>query len=273
MLTYSATFTYTIISIILIVIIVIFLFIFYRIGKDPPTGDNAVLFQCLPGQCVTNFLTGDKTCPNGNEMLLYDPKEEVCNSRYTCENPRTPYASLSNGGTNILGICEPGITCRCLKNPQCPSDNLVLFNLTNGSISQNNAGSKATFTQTSIDNQGNAGINPLSYQDPNVQFCAIKSYHLNRLSPGGCIFNNPSNITLPEIKTCLQSNPCLIGVLAFYPKDINTFNLSDLNTVPLACVPAHATLNNKLNSGCGVDDIPVWDSMNSKIVCYSIREN
>jgi hypothetical protein len=264
-----ATSTYILIAVSFILFILFWCWVFWTIFKNPP--QKKTFFQCLPGQCVTDILLGDKNCPVANEMLLYDPEYQVCNSKYTCENSVTPYALTSNGGTNELGVCDPGVTCKCLRFPQCPIDNIVLFNLVN----LGSSGTGSIYTQIPIENQGNAGNPPLTYNSNNTQYCAIKVIHLNRLSPGGCRFKDPENIKLSELQECFRLNPCTIGALSFYPKNVDSFHLSRddkqaLTTIPVACVPAinYTGLVN-LNAGCEGTTVPIYDIKNQLIKCYN----
>lgn len=261
-------------EVIIVVTILVFLlaFLVWLISSrsDEIVTSGQVSFYCAEGQCPTNLQTGEKRCPaNSATSVLYDPRVEVCNSRYTCENYLTPYAILPDGSTNSLGACAPGETCRCVSYAQCPFQNVVLFNMSYGSIYTDPIrSSRVQFVQVSLGYQGAAGAVTLTYDNPSTQFCALKAYHLNRLSPGACFYRDPQQPTIAEVVTCLQSNPCVIGVLAFEPINANTFTLTPSNTnaiysIPVACVPG-----DRVNPLCTGTKIPVWDSSSGALTCY-----
>lgn len=240
---------YTIIAITIIFILLLLVFFTYTLYKTPTS--NTTYFQCPPGECSTNIITGNKKCPqNLSTSIIYDKGNEVCNSKHSCENKQTPYALLSDGSTSTTGLCEKNTICKCLSKPQCSIDNLVLFTMKNGNVNQ--PYSRSVFYQDSLENT--------TYSETNTQFCSIKAYHLNRLSPGGCVFNDTNNITRDELLICFNKNPCVTGTLAFYPKNADTF-VFDNNTVyniPVSCVPS---------SQCEKNRIPVFDKKNALIKC------
>lgn len=266
----DATIPYILIAVTLILILGVLCWIIYGLGQGTGVlSSGKVYFECTEGKCATNVYNGEKRCPDDTgQQILYDPAYETCNSRFTCEDPRTPYALLSNGGTSELGVCEPGSICRCLAKPQCPVETMVVFGLTDGStFLQDNVSSRALFTQTPIGSQGETGA-PITYDNTNTQFCAIKAYHLNRLAQGACTFLNPNQVTTTEIRQCLATNPCVIGVAAFHPMDADRFTLTATNTnaiytTPVACVPG-------LRTGiCGPTSVPVWNQATAEISCYN----
>lgn len=254
---------YVLVAVSLLLIIGFWVWIMYSFKQTAPTA--AVYLKCGKGLCATNIYNGEKRCPqNDNIALAYSPAYETCNSKTTCESTLTPYALLSDGSTNELGACESGQTCRCLAKPQCPIETMVIFQLANGdTYLRNSATSRALFVQAPISFQGNTG-QPFTFDDPNTQFCAIKSYHLDRIAPGACRFAIPDNPSLSEIRSCLNANPCMVGVLAFHPANISTFNLSStaITTVPVACVTGKPV--------CPSTAISVWDRSKAALTCLDV---
>lgn len=265
---------YIITCIVILILLIFIITITFVVYINPDV--NKVYFECVSGQCATNIYNGEKRCSNEDgTVIVYDPKYEVCNSKYTCENSLTPYALLKDGSTNEKGICEQNNVCRCLTKPQCSEDNVVLFSLKGGSTQIDNSQSRAYFDQLSKNYQSN--ISSIIYTNINTEFCAIKAYHLNIISPNACFFEDENNITLDEISYCLNLNPCINGLMAFYPLDINNFKLDNnaIYTYPVACVPSIRGDNNNVSlvNFCGVNKIPVFDKKTSNVICYEIIKN
>lgn len=214
--------------------------------------------QCNPGFCATNIYNGEKRClENSDGSILYDPVFEVCNGKYTCENDLTPYALQSDGSTDIMGLCENGNICRCLKTYRCPSNIVTMFEENNNIL-----------IQKSLSYQGNGGSDFFEFENPNRNFCAIKSYNLNRISPGACIFSNQSSIPIKDLEFCFNNNPCILGLLAFYPTDSDNFVLNSLNTdsiynVPIACVSSIGPMKNH----CQNNSVPVYNKKTGLVEC------
>ena len=182
---------------------------------------NGLGLACSEGQCVTNIYNGSKICPQvTNGVLLADPSIEICNSQYLCDNPLTPYALQSDGSTDSNGICQMGVTCRCLRNPQCSSNIISVFTTSNGTVYQSFQEQRITIAQTLVQSNPNATgtfIQSPNFDDVNplINFCTITNSWLNNLSPGIC---NDTNYSDPlSVATC-QRNPCIAGTLAFIPK-------------------------------------------------------
>lgn len=252
---------YTIISVIFIFILTFVVYVTYILYINPTV--DKTYFQCPPGECSTSLTTGDKKCPkNSDDSIIYDKAKEVCNSKYTCENKATPFALMGDGSTNMYGVCAKDEICKCLTMPHCSIDNVVLFNMKNGNINQPN--SHSVFHQIPLNHQGNN--EQLKFSETNVNFCSIKAYHLNRISPGACVFENTDNIKLTELSECFIRNPCVVGTLAFYPKNSETFVLSENNkdaifNIPVSCVPSSLV-------SCNIDEVPVFNKKNASISCY-----
>lgn len=268
---------YILVAISLILLILFWVWVMYVLRDNPPV--SQVYFQCPLGMCATNIYNGEKRCPvSSTDSVTYDASYETCNSRYTCESSLTPYALSTDGSTNSLGVCDTLNICRCLRYPQCSPETCVLFNMTNGSTYvDTTTSSRVVWTQTPLSSQGFAGSQILTFSNPNTQTCAIKAYHLNRLSPGACIFVDPDAPTTQEVRICLQqTNPCVVGVAAFHPINVSQFVLNAQNTdaiytIPVACVPG--VRNEALPAGtyyCSGTSLPVWDSATASVICYDV---
>lgn len=245
------------------VYISVVLYMYPSVGK--------VYLECEDGKCATSLVTGEKRCniDGGGGTITYDPSTEVCNSRFACENSLTPYAVQPDEGTDSSGLCYPGTICRCLTKPQCPQAIQVLFHLVNGSTQYNSAG---TFQQLKVSaTQGTSTASTsLKFSQSNDNYCAIKAYHLNRVSPGACYFNNINDIQIDEIEQCFLGNACIQGQMAFYPKDFDSFVLNNKDTsavysVPVACFPSDYTPVNY----CPQYTIPVYNKKENRIACIN----
>jgi hypothetical protein len=263
---------YTLVAVVFIIflsIITVFIFIVYKDIRN-----ESVFFACPRSECPTSLTTGEKRCPvDVNESVLYDPVEEVCNSRYTCENSRTPYALMSDGSTNNLGVCEKDSICRCLTTAKCSSDIITMFSMS-GNVNQPN--SRSIFYQKSLDYQGNGGSQDFSFTTTNTDFCSIKAYHLNRISPGACTFSDTNNISLEELTTCFRSNPCQMGLLAFYPENPDHFPLAyndytAIYSIPVACVPGKSKYaDGSLENYCSITEVPIWNRRDATVECRAL---
>lgn len=230
-----------VITVITIAIILLFAsFIVYRV-KLSPTED--VMINCAPGQCATNMFSGLKSCPQGNEVVAIDPAEEVCNSPFTCEDPKTPYALKGDGSTDLNGVCETGIKCRCLQRPRCADYVTTYFQTSNGNPYQPLGTQRIVFSQvydyTDLADNYQIG-RPLEYLDPATEFCAIPALWFRSMR------------VWPET--------CPIGTLVFVPDDPGKFNNDTKDNFPLSCVIGDGT-------ECGPNEAPFWNSDVNKIAC------
>ena len=273
--------SYIIILIILIIFIIFWCWIAYVMSTQPPT--DKLLFACVAGQCGTNMFNGEKRCPvNNSDVVLIDPAYEVCNSKYTCENPLTPFALQSDGSTNNLGVCEPNSICRCLNNATCGSQVTSLFQVTNGSLYSTEPGGRFSFQQIPI--TGDLGAGNVNYEDSTTNFCSIKASNLNRLSPGSCTFddsdfNDPKGTVLVSTN-CINSNPCVRGVMAFNTSnpsslEINGVGISEVFSIPVTCINANISCDTFgipcPNNVCPVAMVPYWDERWGLVRCALIN--
>jgi hypothetical protein len=262
----------------LAIIIVIALFIIYSIKKTPNvtvvtqtsngTTVNGLGQVCGAGQCSVNIQTGAKTCPSlASANIIADPATEACTDANRCDEIRIPYALQSDGSTNINGVCEPNVVCRCLNKPRCANQNTVLFTATNGNVNTALPGQRITITQNVISNSGATGATSTGVavfpnvviSDPVNQFCTISNSWLQFVSPGTC---SELDITIPSnLALCQSRNFCASGTAAFVPRDINTFSALTVNTTPMACVYGRP---------CDKDHFTVWDNVSNVIRCVPI---
>lgn len=245
--------------VILIILVIFGIYITYTLYKNPDIAK--IYLECPVGECATNIYNGEKRCPeDSGTIIIYDPSYEVCNSKYTCENSLTPYALLKNGETSDSGKCDDLEICRCLSKPSCSSNNIVLFSLKNGNTQIDGNSSRGIFYQIINSNQGN--ISSINYTNINTQFCLIKSYHLNRISPNPCYYKDINNITISDVSSCMLTNPCITGTLAFDPKNIDLFQLNEntVYTIPVGCFASEF-------KNCGEGRIAVYNNKTNKIDC------
>ena len=263
--------------IITIVIILIFaLFIVYNTSRTINTNNtiqtrvangstiSGIGLICPTGQCVTNIYNGAKICPNlDTGTLIADPAFEVCNSRFLCDNPLTPYALKSDGSTNNAGICQRGVACRCLRAPQCSSNVTSVFTTSNGTPYQPLEGQRLMINQTLVPNSGITGStgNTVNFQigDPLTNFCTIVTSLLNNLNPGLCSLDNVSTIT--GLAKCMSRSPCSAGALSLIPDNPEAFDFSQINVTSIGCT---------YGRNCDQNHLTIWDNRINDIFCQSI---
>lgn len=252
------TSSWVIIIISILLLLLFWAFIIFIIRRAP-TPIQTVL-QCAPGQCVTDVLTGVKTCPADNtDIVTIDPTTQVCNSPFTCENTRTPYALQSDGSTNADGVCQPNVECNCVTKPQCGYYVTSIFNVQNGNAFQAIEPQRIVFEQstTSLSSSNNfVSQPPYPLTSSTTQFCAIPNDWLTRTWPSVLV---PNYDPTQPINTQLGS--CLAGVIAYVPENPNTFICSDLPTTPLSCVQGEL---------CSPGTTPVWNSLTYELNCLQL---
>lgn len=226
--------------------------------------------ECPLGACATNIYNGGKRCATVNgTRVAADLEFEVCNTNVLCDNPITPYALQSDGSTAFNGVCEPGVACRCLRQPQCADYILSVFETANGNPYETLVGQRLAFPQSAEYTAPVTGVTssvpPIVYQDPSTTFCAVPIDWLPRTIPG-CNF--ATVMTNQALETCMGGplacdgaafNPCLVGVLAFVPPNFENFNASQISTTPLSCVRGQP---------CPCDRrLAVWDAQLGALTC------
>jgi hypothetical protein len=277
-----------IIGIIIILIFLIFIcWILYKVSNNQQ--GNKLLIACQAGLCGTNIYNGEKRCPRySTDVVLIDGSYEVCNSRFTCDNPKTPYALLTNGSTNLSGVCDTDTICRCLTYAQCATHVTTLFQSVNGTSYSNSR--SMTFNQ--IPMSSDLGTDNVTFTDLSVNFCGIKTNNLNRLSPGSCTFSdfdyNTNNNSKVYFSTeCINSNPCSLGIMAFdtnNPAQLEEEGIkytSVINT-PVTCVnskimcddpddPDYRKRYQCENNQCTPGSVPYWDQRWGYLRCTNIQ--
>lgn len=260
----------------LIAISILILFLFFIIfiliyNYHSPIKIQPSLQYCHPGQCATNKWNGSKRClEDVSQAIAYDAGIEVCNDRFLCNNPQTPFALQTDGTTNIMGICNEDQICRCLNYETCSSNIVTIFEQVGQNIEQKD--SRSYLNQKSLSIQGNGGSEYFKINDSNTQFCSIKPYHLDRISPGACTFSNSSEINLLELQTCFRENPCILGLLAFTPKEPDKFKLDKNNKNAIyssivSCVSSE-NKNGSLKNFCEYGYVPIYNKHNNKVECF-----
>ena len=206
---------------------------------------------CLTG-CATDLKTGQKSCPVQDQILV-DHTIQACNPQYSCTDPRTPYALLSDGNINIQGICEEGVMCPCVSSLRCSEYTASVFAVTNGNSFEDVSDQRIVFKQSSN----------VSDADPNLVYCQIPPQWILRSNPG-CNFL--SSITLTSIvNECIPNNPCLSGVLTLVPQQtLDVITEDDLQRSNLSCIKS---------LGCDKGQLPVWDRDKNQVVCYTNNNN
>lgn len=251
--------------------------------SDPVSSDNRLndptIGTCPSGQCATNLISGFKVCPiDDGDSISYNPTQEVCNDRFFCNNPLTPFAVQSNGSTDINGTCEEGVECNCLRHSQCPEYILSAFTTRNGNPYVSFNGQRITFPQFSsyVDSNGET-INtpPLQYDDPSTTFCTAPLSWLPFSNPG-CNFvgiDTANNMTYDEVLLCMGlvngcsgtvGTPCLNGVLAFITNNPESLNQGNMATTQMGCVRGEAC-------PCGLATI--YDTNYGGIICRELPES
>jgi hypothetical protein len=232
---------YLILFCIIFLIIISWSLILYR-STEYSSSNVKALEVCQKSYCPTNRLTGEKRCSkDGSIPLQYDPIFEVCNPIKGCVNDSTPYAVQTDGSTNLNGICDVD-GCRCVNYLSSPEYTQVIFNMQNGNIYSQYATQqgRVVFKQNPTSYVGQGNLAPMYYKDPSTQFYEISPSLLSYVTPV-CpklqIIPEPNDLDYVE---CINSNPCIVGKMAYIPKNSSefiNFNVSDLSGgVPLACV-------------------------------------
>lgn len=279
-----------VLPIILLVVIVLFLIwmivLLILSGFSSSTTDNPVATDsrtnnpttgvCPPGQCATNILSGFKTCPqDSGDTIGYNPTQEVCNDAFFCTNPLTPFAVLSDGSTNIDGVCETSVQCQCVSTPQCASYVTSIFNTRNGNPYVSFSGQRISFPQSSsyVDNNGAVVQSPpLQYSNPATTFCTAPLSWLPFANPG-CNFVNPleaNSMDYQDLLVCMGlpnscngalGNPCLTGTLALITDNPESLNQTNIDVSQFGCV-------NGTPCPCGL--VSVYDTNYGGIVCMDL---
>ena len=96
---------------------------------------SRVGFYCSAGECPTNILTGQKSCPADGGVVSYDPASEVCNLANSCNNSVTAYSLLPSGATQDTGVCLEE-QCSCFVGAKCADWVATTFKISSDSVVQ-----------------------------------------------------------------------------------------------------------------------------------------
>lgn len=233
--------TLFLVFIILFLAIMCYIFYLYKKGNK----DNNVITTCSLGYCATAVNGGGKRCPVQLDEQIYTNSGEVCNPPSLCTSLQTPYAVDPWGGTLIDGVCLNGEICGCTTVKTCPYYSMIIFTDNNdGGILSQEVGNNVSTGAPSI-------------QLGNNQTCILDTTSLSRI---GC------NLYDGDIVACVQSNPCLSGVLSYIPppgSDLSLFTQNPNNFIvsPLTCLPGQI---------CKNDEISVFDSVTNVAICLPL---
>lgn len=226
---------------------------------------------CPPGQCAMDILTGEKICPEGDEQYSYNPVTQICMNPTTCSGSM-PYAIQPDGSTNSLGACSRDpltgelLECRCSQQSTCADYITTVFQSISGNPFTALEGTRTLFTQSArADYGGSVGLNlsnNIQFADPNNTFCQVPITWVFRSNPG-CT-NYGSGDIADNAYECINSNPCLIGTLAYISDDSSTFSSSDILSKPVACVSASRI--DGVTDPC-TNAYPVYDTRYGGINC------
>lgn len=231
---------------------------------------------CAPGQCATDLFSGFKTCPAENISITVNPSKAVCNSRFVCDNPLTPFAVQSDNSTNINGICEPNTECPCIAVSQCPEFIVSVFTTSNGNPYTSFSGQRLVFPQKSsyVSTNGTPSTTPpLQFNNPATTFCAAPLAWLPLSNPG-CNFISAANgnsMTYDDLVLCsgaisgcsgFNSSPCLQGILAAISNNPDNLTQQNITTTQFACV-------NGTPCPCGT--IAIFDTNFGGVICRELK--
>lgn len=234
--------------------------------------DDNLFLTCDRGQCATDIKTGFKICPSNDNILMpIDPKTQVCNSKFLCDNPQTPYAVQWDLSTNYNGICPTGSACPCLRFSQCPEYITSIFTSTNGNPYSLISEQRIFFPQQSsyLSGSGLSVNTPFRLSSLSNQFCLAPLNWLPLSNPGCPLFDS-NNFGYDEVVQCMggssnctgsSGNPCSQGVLSVIVDSVQNLTKENIELYPFGCVSGLPCPCGKLN---------VFDKKFGKIVCTEL---
>lgn len=259
---------------ILVIILIIFMVSLILMIRD--TGPTNVFFRCEAGECATSLVSGAKRCPaTDTDRVIYSPQYEVCNRRDLCNSSLTPFAERGDGSTAVLGGCEGGLPCRCLKELRCGNHFISSFIVKQGSVF---LGTERPVLSIAPDTP------PIIINDITTQFCTVVGPLLPNVSGANGCKAAATTPSLTSFSQCIKSNPCPNGVMAFVPSNPETFvlqtgNLDAWTTTPMGCV-AGEVLTNLTTSNPSLigtsalcqnnDEVPLYDVYRGELRCYQV---
>jgi len=236
--------------------------------------ETSFLFTCLSGQCATDLESGFKTCPplNDTTPLVIDPRVAVCNGRYVCDNPLTPFALLWDGSTSSSGICNTGVECPCMKTIQCPEYIVSIFSSNGGNAYDDLSGQRISFPQVAsyVDSKGVTQNGPFVLNNLGREFCFAPLNWLAISSPGCGMFGD--NVTYDNLVYCmggaigcsgLNNNPCKEGTLAIIANDSEDITSEEIPSSIVGCVRG---------TPCPCGQIAIFDKNFGGIVCRDLSK-
>lgn len=212
---------------------------------------------CPAGECATNVFTGSKRCPESFEVpVAASLPLEVCNPRFSCSDPATPYAINSDGSTNASGLCENDplgnpIACRCQRYASCPVYIRSVFSTYAGNPYNDLDSQRVMLRQTTatLGAGGELSI-PMTITDPANQFCTIPQPWLVRAVPNACLRGTAAYI-VPDVENfdpqaanvgCVDGVPCPEGQLAVWDVKVDQLRcLPDTRPVTVTAVAGGLT--------------------------------
>lgn len=238
-----------------------------------PYGGSQLSFQCPQGECATDLLTGQKTCPESpSDRMTINLSQQHCNPANSCAGI-SPYA-LHSDGSALTANCEQGANCPCLREQQCPNYILSVFNVQGGNIYTEDVDSqKITFPQTTsyIASQGGVvNTPPIKIANSAATLCTIPMVWLTKSVPG-CSFL-PEILTVEDLEACMgmqsgcsgfSGSPCSQGVLALISNSNSTIQANNLENLPFGCVAGVP---------CDCGQIAVYDTGLGNVVCKKISQ-
>lgn len=249
--------------------------------ESPVTSDARARTSvtCPRDECSTNIISGFKVCPEANKEIIINPSTDVCNPRFECNNPLTPFAVQSDGSTRLDGTCEDGVQCACARQSKCPDYVLSVFTVSNGNFFDPLPGQRISFPQKSVFIAGGGAsggaatdLPPIQFSDPGTTFCLAKLSILPLATPGCKFVSATSNdiFTYDDLVLCMgaqsgcdgiNSNPCLQGVLAIVSNDPDSLSATDISTYQYGCVRGNP---------CACGEVAVYDTRFGGVVCKKL---
>jgi hypothetical protein len=250
-------------------IIIIGFFIWMSVGvakgiSEQQYVDSQVGFVCSPGQCAVDKITGEKICPEqGSITIGFNFDSQVCSDPGYCTDSIYRYAIQPDGSTNSFGICDDEDICRCSPVPTCPRYITSTFDTIFG-----NPYTGLSFTETSF-TQSQVVLPPgqtsgVSFSS--ARFCSVPFEWIFRSSPG-CNTVVPNQNAVTSVTSCIDSNPCLSGTLAYISSDSSSFDTRDLTTTTLSCVQGKRCIPSEDFS---LYNAPIYDTNYGGVVCRLI---
>jgi hypothetical protein len=221
---------------------------------------SVAYITCPPGQCGTDILSGQKICPEFDVEIAIDPRTQVCNSRYVCDNLLTPYAVGSDSATNINGVCPPGVECPCINHFQCADYITAAFTSNGGNPYVTTNGQRITFPQITE-------VPPITFINPSLTFCTAPAAWLPFSSPGCNFVNGPGDMDYDNIVLCmgllegyegLSGSACKHGILAVITGEPDALTRTNITQAQFGCVRGESCPGGQLN---------VYDTNYNGVIC------